>query len=89
MKVKRVNLSGKTTISFDTESSKWLIKNFSDGDITVSFDANAKAEESILIPSGMGQVVISNEMAVDQFYSSDTIYITGTGTVEVQQLCYR
>lgn len=89
MNVKRVTLNGKTTISFPHKSPKWLVKNFSEADITVSFEENAAEDEVITIASQMGQVIVENENATVYKYVHDTIYITGSGIVEVQQLCYR
>lgn len=89
MNVKRVTLYGKTVVSFPDRSPKWLIKNFSDSEIKVSFDEYAAEEEMITIGPGMGQVIVDNENALVYNYVYDTIYIIGFGDVEVQQLCYR
>ena len=90
MKIKRVTLNGtKTAITFDTKCSKWLVKNFSEDFIYAAYDQNATEAESAKIASGCGQVVIENEYLGGDAHLTDTIYVTGTGEVEVQQLCYR
>lgn len=41
------------------------------------------------IASGMGQIVVENErLGGLETFKHDTIYVTGTGEVEVQQLCF-
>lgn len=88
-KIKRVTLSKSTfeEIQFSTKASKFLVKNFSEGDIYVSFDANAKEENAIKIPSQFFQVVIINEN-MNNYYSRDKIYVKGNGEVEVQAIWY-
>lgn len=90
MKVKRITLNGsKTAITFDTKCSKWLIKNFSADFIYAAYDENATLEESAKIASNYGQVVLENEYLGGDAHLTDTIYVTGTGEIEVQQLCHR
>lgn len=90
LNLKRVTLSGSTeAVTFDNICRKYLVKNFTSGDIYVSFDSNLVEDNSIKIAAGMGQVCLINEhyersLAV----RTNTIYIKGSGEVEVQQLCY-
>lgn len=90
MRVKQVELNGLTKVEFTTKSCEWLVKNFTDGDIYVSFDKDAPQDEWIKIQSGMGQVVVENTVVKDFInFTYKAIYVNGTGTIEVQQLCYR
>ena len=88
--VKRVTLTGEVAeIEFVKLCGKYMVKNFSSSDIYVSFDETFTEENSVKIPAGYYQVVIANEWlgGIDVFKTS-SIYIQGTGEVEVQQLCY-
>lgn len=74
----------KTSYVFGTKSNRYVVKNFTDNAITVAFDDDATATDgSVSIPSGMGQVVECQGTAP---FGTDTVYVTGTGDVEVQQL---
>lgn len=82
--VKRETLAGTSkAISFKVSSPKYLVKNFSSGDIYVSFYSPFETANSIRIASGMGQECVANERYNP---STNVIYILGTGEVEVQQL---
>lgn len=90
MKIKRLTLTGETTeVSFTTFCGDWLVKNFSDNDVYVSFDENLDEDEAVKIPSGYGQKVVDNKFlgGLDHF-EHNAIYVKGTGEVEVQQLCF-
>lgn len=88
--IKRITLEGEITeVEFDNICGKYLVKNFSDDDIFVSFDEEFTEENSTKIPAGFYQVVIANEwLGGLDAYKSKSIYINGTGEVEVQQLCF-
>ena len=89
--IERVTLTGTDfeEIEFTHICGKYMVKNFSDGDIYVSFDEDATEDNSVKIPAGYYQVVIANEYRGGlDIYKTKTIYIKGTGEVEVQQLCY-
>ena len=74
----------KTSFVFGTKSNRYVVKNFTENAITVAFDDDATdADGSIKIPSGMGQYVECQGTAP---FGVDTVYVTGTGDVEVQQL---
>lgn len=78
--LKRVTLNNEEReLVFQHKGMEYIVKNFSDSDIYVSFDVDATDEDSILIPSKMGQVCTCGTEV-------DTIYINGNGEVEVQQL---
>lgn len=83
---------GFIKIEFPYPASKFLVKNFSSGDIAVTFQEDAStAEDYIVIAAGMGQAVVINERG-DGAGSpkSDFIMVAaeGEGDVEVQELWY-
>lgn len=89
--VKRLQLTGNTyeEFLFDKNCGKFLVKNFSNNPIYVSFDNSVQDDEAIKIAGGSFQVVIANEyFGVGDYYRTNKIYIKGTGEVEVQQLCF-
>lgn len=91
IKVQRVTLSGSEfeEVEFNTICGRYLVKNFTEDDIYVSFDEDATTNTSIKIPAGYFQEVIANEyLGGLDAYKTTSIYIKGTGEVEVQQLCY-
>ncbi|MCQ2308196.1 MAG: hypothetical protein MJ000_11655 [Bacteroidales bacterium] len=91
MKIQRVTLDGSVTgVRFEeSRCGKWLVKNFGDEDIFVSFDESVDESESVKIASGCGQVIVENErLGFLSPFEHDTIYILGTGEVEVQQLWF-
>lgn len=88
--VQRVTLSGTATaVTFSYPSGKYLVKNYSSGDIYVSFESTCNPATSIRIVSGYGQVCEINERggAAGQ-EKVKAIYLNGTGEVEVQQLWF-
>lgn len=88
--IQRVTLEGEITeVAFDNLCGKYLIKNFSDEPIYVSFDEEFTEANSTKIAAGFYQVVIANEwLGGLDVYKTKSIYINGTGEVEVQQLCF-
>ncbi len=93
--VARHTFDGTTTthkFEFPYPASKFLVKNFSSGDIAVTFDEDAStAEDYIVISAGMGQVVVINERG-DGAGSPKSDFISvkadATGDVEVQEIWY-
>lgn len=92
MQVKRITLTDSTTfeeIEFENICGRYIVKNFTSGDIYVSFDEDATEDDSIKIPSGYFQEVIANEyLGGLDLYKTTSIYVKGAGEIEVQQLCY-
>ena len=91
LSVKRVNLNKDTItpIQFGTNCGQYLIKNYSNTPVYVSFDEDLKEEEAIKIESGMGQEVIGNyQYDWTNYFKTSTIYLKGEGEIEVQQLCF-
>lgn len=91
LQVKRINLTGEVTgVEFARECRKYLVKNFTNSDIYVSYNSNLDETNSIKIAAGYAQVIVINEnYAWSKEVLNKTIYIKGTGEVEVQQLCYQ
>lgn len=89
MQVKRTILTAGQvgSVTFPTKCGKWLVKNFSDGDIFVSFDEDFNEEAAAKIAGGCAQVVVQTEFPTVVDHKRDTIYLAGAGEVEVQQLC--
>ncbi len=89
-RVKRIQLTGGVSeLEFDTYGGQYLVKNFSGGDIYVSFEDTVSEDTSIKISNGYAQVCVINER--DGFNGqakAKTLYIKGTGEVEVQQLWF-
>lgn len=88
--VKRINLTGTdfNAINFTNVSGVYMVKNFSENDIYVSFDANATDDDSIKIPANFYQIVGSYETYSGAVvFKTKTLYVKGNGEVEVQQLC--
>lgn len=88
--VQRVTLAGAVMpVNFTYPSGKFLVKNFSLGDIYVSFESTVAQTSSIKIASGYGQVCEINERGgASGQAKATTIYLNGTGEVEVQELWY-
>jgi hypothetical protein len=95
LNLKRITLTGTTTkVEFKEVCGKWLVKNFTDADIYVSFEAGSDGElveaNAVKIKSNYGQIVIGNEeLQYTNLFKTNAIYIKGTGEVEVQQLCFK
>lgn len=85
LSIERKTLSGsKTSFVFDYKRPRFVVKNFTDSDVYVSFSQSATDDKSIKIPSGMGQICMVTDE--DHGIGIDTVYVKGTGEVEVQQL---
>ena len=89
-RVKRVQLSGSVlAVEFESYGGQYLVKNFSGGDVYVSFEDAVSEDTSIKISNGYGQVCVINEKdGLNGQAKAKTIYLKGTGEVEVQQLWF-
>ena len=88
VKVIRQPTAEETLIfEFETASSEFMVKNFTDGDIYASLENGATKEESALIPAQTAQTVIRNK---NYYAGSNLVQIIPTATsekgVEVQCL---
>lgn len=86
--VKRVTLTGDwQAVTFNGKSRDYFVKNYSEGDIFVSFEENDNENTCFKIKTGMGETVAKTFVGYDKsaFYT-DTIYVKGTGEVEIQAL---
>ncbi len=88
--IKRISATESgVKINFEAYSGRYLVKNYSDGDIFVSLDVNLPTDQSIKITSGMGQICIINEKNdAESQEKTNALFIKGNGEVEVQQLWY-
>lgn len=78
---------GWTPFEFQGLSKRFFVKNYSDNDIYVSFIDGDNENASFKVASGLGEEVATTfrnyERAEDY---KTTIYVKGTGEVEVQAL---
>ena len=76
----RRTISGKEAFEFEANSAEYIVKNFSDEDMFVSFDADATDDKSIKIPGKFGQICLAptNDVTI--------VYVKGAGEVEVQSI---
>lgn len=88
LNIQRFTLTGSEhAFVFDKERSQYVVKNFTEDDVYVSFEQGAPQNESIKIPTMMGQVCFLQDTSPSSnVYSTNVIYVTGTGEVEVQQI---
>lgn len=91
MNIKRLILTGTIQeVKFDNiKSNAWLVKNFSNGDIFVSYDENLDENSSIKIKPEYAQICLMTKAGLYGYNNGtlvNTIYIKGTGEVEVQPL---
>lgn len=87
MNVVRHTLEGTSTeFEFTNKACKFLVKNFTSGDILVNYEAitNDNQDTSIKIPKQTAQVIFTDEKYPTK---TNKIYVLGTGEVEVQMLC--
>ena len=85
--VKRVTLTGDwLEVTFTNKATRYFVKNYTEGDIFVSFAANDNENESFKIKTGIGEDVAISYDSIRKRYAVDTIYVKGTGEVEIQQL---
>ena len=85
--IRREALAGTAqAFIFDKNRSDYLVKNFTDSDIYVAFEASASQARSIRIPSKYGQVCSCFNVEGTTGMTTTTVYVTGTGDAEVQQL---
>ena len=70
--------------SLDTKSCRFLVKNFTENAIYVDFEEFEDEDDAIKIPANTAQVCLCQERGVQEL--TDTIYVLGTGEVEVQAL---
>lgn len=90
MKVQKKTINGVAKFDFGAKCAKFLVKNFTSGDITVSFSEQMPDGETATIKAGMGQIVVDNEyLGGLPPYLHEEIYVNGNGEVEVQALCHR
>ena len=89
--LKRLNVSSQAQINFRYQAKSYFVKNFTEGDIYVSFEAitNDDYSECYKIKSGIAEEVYIARTGISNKYLADTIYIYGNGEVEIQQLDFQ
>lgn len=70
--------------TFNVSARAFFVKNFTDGDIYVSFEADDVEAESFKIKSGIGEGISINDGVSTSAYYKNTVYVKGTGEVEVE-----
>lgn len=88
--IQRVTLTGaEETVTFTAASARFLVKNFSSADVYVSFETPIDTDEAIKIPASMAQLCVANEAyGANNQKGFTTIYLSGTGEIEVQALWF-
>lgn len=86
--VKRKILTGGwTEFKFEHKAKRFFVKNYTSGDIYVSFVDDDSDDESFKITTGIGEeVAITYDILLGAENVVDKIYVKGSGEVEVQQL---
>ena len=86
--LKRLTVSTSAQIKFRYKAKRFFVKNFTDDDIYVSFEAvtNNDFSECYKIKSGVAEEIYIAITGISNRYLTDTVYIYGNGDVEVQQL---
>lgn len=71
--------------TFDVKGRSFFVKNFTDGDIYVSFSDDEDENGAFKIPSLTAEEIFVKKASA--FYT-DALFIKGTGEVEVEVLDY-
>lgn len=93
--VGKATLTGDVVgIQFENKGWRFAVKNFSDAPIYVSFEEDVDETTGLEIPAQMCQVIGENAYIRPRQYmykdaAFNTVYIKGTGKVEVDMLCSR
>lgn len=83
--LRRVVLAGgEQAVTFEERSANFIVKNFSESDVYVSFTTPLDANSAIRLAPGYGQICSYNQMPGENAHSFDTLYLLGEGEVEVQ-----
>lgn len=90
--VVRKTLTGESeAFTFEIKGHDFLVKNFTESDIFVNFDpiTVANEETSYKIPSMVAQLIDADNYLRYGVHTvkTDTIYVKGTGEVEVDMVC--
>lgn len=90
--VKHVTLNNSETLTkihFDGyRCSKYLVKNFTEGNIYVSFDGTSSLDECIKMPAGYAQEIAVDDSGRLTLDHDGNLYLAGSGEVEIQLLVY-
>jgi len=84
--VVRKTIAGSwTEFKFAVKSRAFFVKNFTSGDIYVSFANDDDQDGAFKIKTGMGEEIYIASPRQDGYYV-DAVYVKGTGEVEVQAI---
>ena len=72
--------------TFTYDGYSFFVKNYTNSAIFVSFAENDEEDESFKIFAGCGEEIFINKGIVSPALYAKTLYIKGTGEVEVQEL---
>ena len=89
--IRNPTAAGTTMFEFDVEGHRFLVKNFTDGDVYASLKEGATKEESALIPAGTAQVLVKNEFDMFNAITNKVQIIADSASdkgVEVQCIRY-
>ena len=93
LKIIRKSITANTAekFEFDVEGFEFLVKNFNEFDIYVSFKNTTDTSKMIKIPAKCAQVCIRNKPAspLSVGNSSDEVYIYATESGEVEVQCLK
>lgn len=89
LKILRKEIAENTLeeFEFDIKGFQFLVKNFSDNDIFVSFDEEESTDNMIKIPANCSQVCLLTKETSNIELSSDKIYViceNSSADVEIQ-----
>lgn len=77
--IRKTAIPAGTEYTFGTYSRKFLVKNFSEGDILVSFEPDTPDMNCAKVGAGCAQCF--DEL----FHGTGTVYVKGDGEVEIQE----
>lgn len=89
--IRNPTVAGTMMFEFDVKGYRFLVKNFTDGDVYASLKEGATKEESALIPAGAAQVLVKNEFDPFNAITNKVQIIADTASgkgVEVQCIRY-
>lgn len=90
MEILRKTLDGAVT-EFDfgnVKSERFLVVNFSQGNMFASFDEDLDESKSAKIAAGMGRIILDSARTIGgiEQYRHSKVYVKGTGECEVQAI---
>ncbi len=91
MIVKQLNLTSGVAqeVKFNEPHYRFLVKNFTSGDIKVSVGEPISEDNYAIIPSDSWEKISNNEKYCWDVFAADSLFVESAngGTVEVRVLC--